>query len=156
MRIDVEGSTIAISLGIIGTMVGVWLIIEAASLIIRKVSMSHSIFLYMAICRKAKKQAPVGWKYSANLSDFVSIDGRFRDIVPSTTYPIFGKGYVAYITMRSEIDPKKYTRTESRIDWKGKADMRTMISTCENANKAIDQAALKMAARERRLDELGI
>jgi hypothetical protein len=150
MRIDVEGSTIAISLGIFGVMVGVWLIIEAASLIIRKISMSHSILLYISICRKAKKQAPVGWKYSANLRDFVSIDG------PITAFPIFGKGYVAYITMRSEIDPKKYTRTGSTIDWKGKVDMRTMISTCENANKAIDPAALKMAARERRLGELGI
>jgi len=145
MRIHAEGSTIAISLGIFGALMATWLIMEIASLIIRKISMSHSMLLYLAICRKAKKHAPVGWKYSANLSDFVSIDGRCK-----------GKRYLAYITMRSEIDPKKYTRTESRIDWKGKADMTAMISTCENANKAIDPAVLKMAARERRLDELGI
>lgn len=147
MSVSVEGTTISVSFGLFAGLMLFLIVLEASSMLIKRVSLIHSCLLYIMLWRQARKQAPTGWKYEAGIYDFVSIDGRDRR-------------FSAYVTMRSKqamLHRHPVMTFSAQIDWKGKADLSAMISECQRENMhANDKQALAQLGREDRLKELGI
>ena len=144
--IEVEGTTITLSIGLLGALLMAALIIESAVFCAKRVFLTHSLLMYFRLCQRAKKQAPPGWKYEATFFDFFSIDGR-------------GQKYVAYLTMRSRVNGIHQRPTITfavGIDWKGKADLGEIKRELEAENRKCNTPALSQLIREDRLKELGI
>ena len=144
--IEVEGTTITLSIGLLGALLMAVLLIESAVFFAKRVFLTHSLLMYFRLLRRAKKQAPPGWKYEATFFDFFSIDGR-------------GQKYVAYLTMRSrgnDIHQRPSITFAVGIDWKGKADLGEIKKELEAENRKCNAPALSQLIREDRLKELGI
>jgi hypothetical protein len=145
--IEIEGTTITLSIGLLGALLMAALIIESAVFYAKRAFLTHSLLLYFKLCRQAKKQAPPGWKYEATFFDFFSIDGRGQ------------KGYTAYVTMRSianGLHQRPVMTFAIDIDWKGKTDLGAIKKELESENRKCNAPALSQIIREDRLKELGI
>lgn len=145
--IEVEGTTITLSIGLLGALFMAALTIESATFYAKRAFLAHSLLMYFRLCSMAKKQAPPGWKYEATFFDFFSIDGRGQ------------KGYTAYVTMRSMangLHQRPAITFVVDIDWKGKADLGEIKKELEAENRKCNAPALSQIIREDRLKELGI
>jgi hypothetical protein len=145
--IEIEGTTITLSIGLLGALFMAALLIESAVFVAKRAFLTHSLLLYFRLFRRAKKQAPPGWKYEATFFDFFSIDGRGQ------------KGYTAYLTMRSianGLHQRPAITFAVDIDWKGKADLGAIKKELEGENRKCNAPALSQIIREDRLKELGI
>jgi|LauGreDrversion4_2_1035121.scaffolds.fasta_scaffold86838_5 hypothetical protein len=137
-----KDGTIVISLGIAGILLLLYIMLEIASLKIRKISFLHSIVIYSIYLYRFNKTIPIGWTNKTKLHDFVSLRKT-------------KKLYSVLQQLDSEIEEKRIY-TFVYIDWLGRIVKNDFTEVCRTHEETMDPGKIKSFRREKILKDLDI
>jgi len=137
-----KDGTIIISLGTAGCLFILYILLEIFFIIIKGISLLHSIVIYLIFLQRFKKTIPVGWKLKQKLFDFGFI--KKQDKIYSL---------IQHIDCEM-VDKRIYTFIY--IDWMGRIVKNDVVEVCREHEEKMDQSKIKSFKREKSLKDLGI
>jgi len=137
-----KDGTIIISLGTAGCLFILYILLEIFFIIIKGISLLHSIVIYLIFLQRFKKTIPVGWKLKQKLFDFgfIKKHGKIYSVIQHIDCDMVEKRIYTFIY----------------IDRMGRIVKNDVVEVCREHEEKMDQSKIKSFKREKSLKDLGI